>query len=110
MKLKDIVDILGLKVLTCKDSLDREVTGVYISDLLSDVIGNSNKGELWITIQTHINIIAVATLKELSGIIITNNRMPQKEVIDKAEAESIPIMSTPMKTFEIAGKLYNLIG
>ncbi|MEW6599735.1 MAG: serine kinase, partial [Nitrospirota bacterium] len=60
MKLRDVVESLSLEVKTGKANLDNIVTGVYISDLLSDVMGNSKEGNIWITLQTHLNIVAVA--------------------------------------------------
>lgn len=109
MKLSSIVENLSLEVKTGKDNLQNNVTGVYISDLLSDVMGNSKEGNIWITLQTHLNIVAVAGLKNLSGIIIINNRQMQEDVLQKAESEKITIMSTPLPAFEVAGKLYQLL-
>jgi len=108
MKLKEIVEKLGLTIITGQDKLENEVTGGYVSDLLSDVIANSKEGNLWITLQTHQNIIAVATLKELSGIVIVNNREPDEETVKKAEQEKIPLLTSKLTTFELAGKLYEL--
>ncbi|MEW6215969.1 MAG: serine kinase, partial [Nitrospirota bacterium] len=90
MKLQEIVDSLSLEVKTASSNLTREVTGGYVSDLLSDVIANSKEGNIWVTLQTHQNIVAVATLKELSGIILVNNRNPDTETSKKAEREGIP--------------------
>jgi predicted transcriptional regulator len=109
MKLSSIVEKLSLEVKTGKDNLQNNVTGVYISDLLSDVMGNSKDGNIWITLQTHLNIVAVAGLKNLSGIIIVGNRPIQEDVLQKAEAEKITVMSTPLSAFEVAGKLYQLL-
>lgn len=109
MKLSDLVDELSLEVKTCKDGLANEVKGAYVSDLLSDVMGNSKDGDTWITLQTHLNIIAVATLKNLSGIIIVGNRPVQDEILQKAESENVTILVTPMTAFETAGKLYQLL-
>jgi len=108
MRLKEIVEKLGLTVIVGQDKLENEVTGGYASDLLSDVIANSKEGNLWITLQTHQNIIAVATLKELSGIVIVNNREPDEETVKKAEQEKIPLLTSKLTTFELAGKLYEL--
>jgi hypothetical protein len=109
MKLKEIVEKLQLKVLRGKDQLDLEVTGGYTSDLLSDVIANSKEGNLWITLQIHQNIIAVAKLKELAGIIIINNREPDEDTLRKAVAEDVPILNTGEMAFEVSGKLYELM-
>ncbi len=109
MKLKEIIEKLQLKVLTGQENLDGEVTGGYTSDLLSDVIANSQAGHLWITLQTHQNIIAVAKLKDLAGIVIVNNREPDEETLAKAKEENVPLLCSEEMAFEISGKLYALV-
>jgi hypothetical protein len=109
MKLNQIVEELGLEVKSKVSNLDKEVSGGYASDLLSDVIANAKKGNIWITLQIHPNIVGVATLKELAGIIIVNAREPEAETLKKAEQENIPIMVTELPAFEIIGKLYRLL-
>ena len=108
MKVKDIAEKLGMRVETAEECLDREVTGGYMSDLLSDVMANSKDGDVWITLQIHPNIIAVATLKDLAGIIIVQGRKPEKETIEKAQSENIPILVSDLQAFEIAGRLYQM--
>lgn len=108
MTLFDLVKSFGLKIEAGKDQLREEVTGGYASDLLSDVIAHSHKGNVWITIQTHPNIVAVATMKELSGIILTGGRQPEAETLQKAEQEGIPILASPLFTFELVGRLYQM--
>ncbi|MCD6310026.1 MAG: serine kinase [Candidatus Eremiobacteraeota bacterium] len=108
MKLKEIVDKLNLEVKTPALNLERKVSGGYVSDLLSDVIANARQDNIWITLQIHQNIVAVAVLKELAGIIIVNGRSPEDEVLKKAEEENIPIILTGLPSFEIVGRLYNL--
>jgi len=109
VKLSEVVEKLSLDVKTVNDSLTQEVTGVYVSDLLSDVMANSKDGNLWITLQTHLNIVAVAGLKNLSGIIIVNNRQPEKEITEKAQSENVTIMTTSLPAFEVAGKMYQML-
>jgi serine kinase of HPr protein (carbohydrate metabolism regulator) len=109
MKLKEIIEKLQLKVLTGQDKLDVEVTSGYTSDLLSDVIANSKESNLWITLQTHQNIIAVAKLKDLSVIIIVNNREPDENTLQKAKEENLPLLGSEEMAFEVSGKLYELI-
>ena len=106
VNLKDIVQKLDLKVVS--GDIDREVSAGYASDLLSDVIANAQKDNIWITLQTHINIVAVANLKELAGIILVNGRQPEQATLKKAEQENIPLLLTELSTFEIVGKLYEL--
>lgn len=108
MKLTELIQKLNLDVRSAKDSLQREVTGGYASDLLSDVLAHSKEGNLWITLQIHHNIVAVASMKDLAGIVLVNGREPEQETIEKAEAENIAIMVTEMPTFELVGRLYGL--
>lgn len=106
MKIKEIVKELNLKVLSATGNLDKEVSGGYVSDLMSDVMANSKKGNIWVTLQTHQNIVAVATLKELVGIIIVGGRRVEEETLKKAKKGNIPIMVTELPAFEIVGRLY----
>ncbi len=108
MKLQEIIDSLSLKVETPSADLTKEVSGAYVSDMMSDVMGNAKDGFLWITIQVHLNIIAVASLKNLSGIILVNSRVPAEDTLKKAIAENIPIMTTPLSAFDLVGMLYSL--
>jgi len=108
MKLKDIVERLDLEVITGESNLDTEIRRGYVSDLLSDVIANAEENDIWITLQGHQNIVAVASMKELAGIIIINGRKPEKETIEKAKIEDIPILLTPLPAFELIGRMYNM--
>jgi predicted transcriptional regulator len=109
MKVIDIVNKLGLEIISGKEGLQNEITGCYVSDLLSDVMGNSESGNLWITLQSHKNIMAVASLKELSAVILIGNNKPEKDTIDSSNQENIPILGTDKLAFEVAGKLYQLL-
>lgn len=109
MKFSEILEKIGLNVLSAKDKTDVEVSGGYTSDLLSDVIANSKEGNIWITLQTHQNIIAVARLKELAGIVLVNNRKPDEQTLKKAEEENVPVCVTEETAFQISGKLFGLI-
>jgi len=106
MKLRDIADTFDFKVLTAPDKLDVEVSGGYTSDLLSDVMANSRPGNIWITLQTHQNIVAVARLRSLAAILLVNNRAPDEETMKTAEQEQVPLLLTPDPAFLITGKLY----
>lgn len=108
MKLREIVAELALEVKCSPRGLDKQVSGGYVSDLLSDVIANAKNGNLWVTLQIHQNIVAVASLNELAGIIIVNGREPEAETLEKAEQENVPIMLTKLPAFEVTGKLYKL--
>ncbi|HOB77326.1 MAG TPA: DRTGG domain-containing protein [Bacteroidales bacterium] len=106
MKVADILKWENTKIVCCENSLNNQITDGYVSDLLSDVMANANENMAWITIQTHKNLVAIASLKELSCIIITNNNTPADDLIEAAKQENIPIISTSMSSFDTAGKLY----
>lgn len=109
MKITDIISALDLKVISGKSGLSNEATGGYVSDLLSDVIGNAKEGQIWITLQTHQNIIAVASLKDISAIIIVKGFIPEADTIEKSNTENIPVLGTDLDTFNITGRLFELL-
>jgi len=108
IKISDIVDALNLKIECGEKLLNREIKGGYASDLLSDVMANTKEGDIWVTLQGHPNIVAVAKLKEIAGIILVNNRRPEQETLKKAEAEEVPILTSTLPSFELIGKLYKM--
>jgi len=109
MKVSELIEKLGLVVYTGSEGLDREITGGYVSDLLSDVMGNGKEGNIWITLQNHMNVVAIASLKDMACIILVKNIVPVSEIINKAAEEGIPILGTGENTFELSGKIYQLL-
>lgn len=109
MDLEFIVRELKLDVRCGEDKLGRKVRGGYVGDLLSDVIGNSNEGDIWITRQAHQNIVAVASLNDHAGIILVNGSDPDSDTLDKAIKEGVPIMVSELSGFEVVGKIYRLM-
>jgi|SRR5574344_145264 predicted transcriptional regulator len=109
MKVREIVNKLGLEVFSGEKGLDKEITGGYVSDLLSDVMGFAQEGNIWITLQTHKNIMAIATLKELSAVILVKGLKPEADAMEVSNEEDIPILGTGKHTFELVGTIYDLI-
>lgn len=109
MKVSELVKELNLTVFCGGDSLDKEITGGYTSDLLSDVMGHIEEGMVWVTMQTHQNILAVATLKDAAAIVIVNDAEPEEETLEKGREEEFPVLGTSLSTFEITGKIYQLL-
>ena len=108
MKLTEIVDELGLRVAAGAGHLDVEVTGGYTSDLLSCAMAGAAQGNLWITLQGHLNIVAVASLNELAGVIVTEGKPVSRETTTKAEEEGVVLLLTPLTSYEVAGRLWDL--
>ena len=87
MTLGEVADALKLEIRTGGADMNRMVEGGYVSDLLSDVIAGSKEGDLWITLQLHQNIVAVAFLNNLAGIVIVGGREPDPDTLRKAEEQ-----------------------
>lgn len=109
MTIQQLTEKLNLKVYGGEKGLGNEIAGGYVSDLLSDVMGNADSGEVWVTLQTHKNVMAIASLKDLAAIILVNNHQPEEDTLAQANEEGIPLLGTQLSTFEVAGKLYELI-
>ncbi len=109
MQVKDIISILDLKIFGGNQGLDREISGGYTSDLMSDVMGHAESGKVWITLQTHKNVIAIASLKELAAVILIKGLEPDVDMLAQAEEEGIPVLGSTEQAFEITGKLFNLL-
>ena len=107
--LKKLIEELHFKCLAGKALLDRIPQSAYVSDLLSDVMGKAQADMIWVTSQVHKNIVAVASLKELSAIVIVNERPVEKELLEQAENEEIVVLSSNLPAFETAGRLYNYL-
>lgn len=106
LTIADLVKALDLQVLSGGKGLDRLVTGGYVSDLLSDVMGHADAGQLWMTLQTHKNVMAIASLKDLAAILLVNGNQPDEDTARQSELEEIPILGTSLAAFEITGKVY----
>ena len=109
MKVSDLTEKFGLKIFSGKTGLENEISGAYVSDLLSDVMGFAQEGQVWITLQTHQNVLAIASLKDMSAVILVKGLQPDSETLKHSREEGIPLLGTEMETFEIAGKLYGVI-
>ncbi len=110
MKLLNIIKEIDLEIIAGLDSenQDNEVKGVYICDLLSLVISKAQPQDIWITIQTHVNIIAVSTLVDMTAIIVAENMEIDEETIAKANEVKIPIFRSKLSAYELASRLSRL--
>jgi predicted transcriptional regulator len=105
----DVVAALNLTVLTGRAGLDRECAGGYCSDLLSDVMAHARAGDVWITLQTHANVIAVAALTGAAAVVLTGGQRPEPPTLERAETEGVTILATTEDGFTVAGRLYGLL-
>ncbi len=109
MKLSELATRLELQCLTpgVPPTAD-EITAGYVSDLLSDVLANAPKGGVLLTVQVHLNVIAVAVQAELAGVIFALDRVPDETVRAKAVEEGIALYTTKASAFDVVGRLYEL--
>jgi serine kinase of HPr protein (carbohydrate metabolism regulator) len=109
MTVRELVDKLELTVFSGAAGLDNEVTGGYTSDLLSDVMGHAKEGQVWVTLQTHKNVMGIASLKELAAIILVKGFTPEADTVAVSEDEGMPILGSKLESFELSGRLYELL-
>ena len=102
MKVSELIKELNLDLLTKCDFEDRDVTGCYIGDLLSHVMGRATMGDCWITIMNNINIVAVASLTDCACILLCEGVNVEKEIINKANSQDIIILQSDKTAYELA--------
>lgn len=106
MTLGELIKLLNLELVAGVVDGSRTVSGAYTGDLLSDVMANSKKDNVWVTLQTHANIIAVASLKELAAVLIVLGKKIDDDTVEKANQEKIPVLRSTLNSFQLSGKLY----
>jgi len=109
MTLQDVIDQLNLTVLTDKRGFSQVIpTSGYASDLLSCVMAGARHSGIWVTLQAHVNVVAVGALLELSAVIVTEGAQPDQDTLTKANEEGVTLLSTDKSTFYVAGRLWEL--
>lgn len=109
LSLKRIIQELDLTVLTQPGDFDSVIPSAgYASDLLSCVMAGAPKEGVWVTLQAHGNIVAVAALLDLDAVIITEDAMPEPATIEKANEEGVVLLATPKPSFYVVGKLWEM--
>jgi hypothetical protein len=108
MTVKEAAAALGAEI--CQGEFeDADLAGAYTSDLLSDVMANAKDGGALITIQAHKNTVAVATLVNISAVVICNNRPLPEDMLAAAKDEGIAVIRTKENQFTVSGKLWELL-
>ena len=106
MKLQDMISQLGLKALTRVE--DKDVAGIFISDMLSDVMSSAKAGDLWLTVQTHKNIVSAANLIDVAAVVVTHGKSVPQDTVDLADRFHVVILSCPLSNFELSAKLHSI--
>ncbi len=108
MRVDEVARELSLDVVSGSEGLGREITGAYVGDLLSRVMAGARPGYLWVTIQAHPNVVAVAVLGELAGVVVAEGVKPDPVGLAKAEEEGLPVLTTGRSSFEVCVGLARL--
>ncbi|MBN2693737.1 serine kinase [bacterium] len=108
MKISEIATLLNLEWYVKADE-NREVIDGYCSDLLSDVMGKAPSDSLWITLQNHKNVVAVASLRDITGVVLVHNIAPSEDMINYSQKEGINLLVSKDNHFELCGKLYKIV-
>jgi hypothetical protein len=109
MTLRTLADTLHFDVVCGNEKLDQNVSGGYAGDLLSDVIAHSDAGNVWVTMQAHVNIVAVAALKDLAGIVIVRGKRPADDTLARANEQKIALLVSDLPAFETIGRIHAIL-
>ncbi|MDR0396004.1 MAG: AraC family transcriptional regulator [Oscillospiraceae bacterium] len=104
--LNELKDALNLTELTASPDLSRTVESGYCCDLLSWVLARGAQGMAWITVQTHMNAVAIATLLDMSCVILPDNIQPEPDTLAKAGEEGVAVFVSPDNAYAICGKMW----
>lgn len=108
VSLSKVIEHLKLEVLSSKEDVERPIEGGYAGDLLSCAMRGAKKNYVWVTLQSHTNVVAVASLLSLAAVIITEGKRPTPETLTQAEKEKVILLLTSEDTFSVVGRLYLL--
>lgn len=105
MTVNEFVQKTGCKVLAGSAALQNQISSAYVSDLLSWVMAHGKEGTAWVTVQTHLNVIAVACLHDFACIIVPENIAIPKDTLSKADEEGIPVLTCGITGYGICKEL-----
>ena len=106
MTIRELMPLIEAVNETDNADLDREVLCGYTCDLLSWVMGHGQEGMAWVTVQTHMNVIAVALLSDMACVIMPEDIEMEQESIEKAKAEGMCVLKSPLSGYEICGRMH----
>ena len=104
MTVKGLIDASGFSPIFVEDE-EREISGAYVGDLLSWVMGRAKSNDAWITIMSNLNVIAVATLADVSCVIFAEGVIPDSEVIEVARSKGVTLISSALSSYETAVRI-----
>ena len=109
MTVKDIAEKIGAEIICEGEDMSRNVNGCYVGDLLSWVMSKAQQDNIWITIMSNVNVVAVATLTDVSCVLMCENVMPDDECLLKAKQQGVTLLGTKLTAFEVALKIGEIV-
>ncbi|MCX7772601.1 MAG: DRTGG domain-containing protein [Clostridia bacterium] len=110
MTVDELVQKLGYKIITGEPGhLKSQVTGVYTCDLLSHAMAKLNQGELWITVHTNLNVIAVASLSDVSCVLIPEDILIEEQTLERAREKGVIILASPLSAARICHEVLSAL-
>lgn len=106
MTIKDFIDLTGATLVTPQSDVSREITCGYACDLLSWVMSHGAAGMVWVTVQTHMNVVAVATLMDMAAVVAPEGIVFEADVIAKAQEEGIALLKSGKTAYTLCGMMY----
>jgi len=105
MKVADLITLLDASLQTPVLPTDREISCGYSCDLLSWVMAHGEEGMAWVTVQTHMNVVAVAALAEMACVILPENIDMPESILEKATDEGLRVLKSPLSAYTICGRM-----
>jgi len=109
MTMQELAKACNFKIISGKNGMEKTLEGGYASDLLSDVMGNAREGQVGVTLQTHKNGMAVASLKELAGVVLVKGQELDADAMQQSNEEDIPVLQSQEPAFTTIGKIYTTL-
>ena len=103
MTVKSLIKKLDLETLNLAEP-DREITGGYVGDLLSWVMGKAESGDMWVTIMTNVNVVAVASLVDAACVVIADKAEIAPDVIEKAKTQGINLLRSDKSAYQLCNE------
>jgi hypothetical protein len=107
MTVSGLIEALALEVLAAGDG-ERVADRAFVGDILSHALGRAPGGAVWITVQVHLNVVAVAVVRGFPAIILAEGRRPEEEMVERAKTEGIALLTSPLTGYELAGRCWEL--
>lgn len=108
MTVRELLKEIPMDVICGEENLEGVISRGFSSDMMSNVIARGSEGEIWLTFQTHVNVVAIALMKKMAAVVLVQNRTLIPQALEKARSEGLPILSTSLSAFELGGRLYKL--